>query len=251
MDCRESDRLIDRLLNGPLADSELAALETHAQACEACREKLESFQKMQTTLIQGLGAKTPGIEARDQVLSRLADSPMLAKDATFRQPVRLGLPKPIAAAVLLAIGACIGLGVARFRADAPQTTTTTAQSDHPPAGLERPTPIRVCDLSGTVLMKRHGASVWQELTASTSICVGDRFHASPGSSLGLALEDESTVRLKANSMLSLDAFDGQIEFGIDAGTVTANLKGPHGPFFITTPQGKIEALGTEFTVSVR
>ncbi len=250
MSCKETNRLIERLLGGPITGPELETLEAHAQVCPACRGELESFQKMQRLLIEGLSARTPEVEARDRVLSKLKESPMVARGGKFRWPVRLGLPTPIAACILLVVGVCIGLSLSRSRPGAPQIQSAATGLRQTPGGPESATPIRVCSVSGTVLIKHFGARVWEEVTGSTSIYVGDRFHASPGSSLGLALKDDNTVWLKANSMLSLETLNGQIEFRVDSGTVTADLKSPHGPFFISTPQGRIEALGTEFTVSV-
>ena len=54
-----------------------------------------------------------------------------------------------------------------------------------------------------------------------------------------------------NSSLNLMQYNGQTEFGIAYGTVKSSLDGPHEPFFISTPQGRLEALGTEFIVRVR
>jgi ferric-dicitrate binding protein FerR (iron transport regulator) len=51
-------------------------------------------------------------------------------------------------------------------------------------------------------------------------------------------------------MLALTSYNGQTQFFLEHGECTANLEGPHGPFFISTPHGRVEALGTEFTVTV-
>ncbi|MBN1342431.1 MAG: FecR domain-containing protein [Phycisphaerae bacterium] len=251
MSCNQTDKLLERLLDRPIADTELKTLEAHAEICPPCRREIDSFQKMQRLLTEGLNPTTSGAEARDRVLSKLDHSPILAKGVKFRWPARLGLPTPVAAGILLALGVAIGLGLGRSRPGAPQTQSAATTSRQTPGAPPAVTPIRVCGVAGTVLIKHPGANIWEEVAESTPICVGDRFHASPASSLALALKDGNTVCLEANGTLSLEDFNGQIEFRVNFGTVTADLKSPHGPFFISTPQGRIEALGTEFTVSVR
>jgi ferric-dicitrate binding protein FerR (iron transport regulator) len=52
-------------------------------------------------------------------------------------------------------------------------------------------------------------------------------------------------------MLVLELFNGETQFFLEHGECTASLNSPHhGPFFISTPHGQVEALGTEFTVTV-
>jgi ferric-dicitrate binding protein FerR (iron transport regulator) len=66
----------------------------------------------------------------------------------------------------------------------------------------------------------------------------------------LRLGEKSTIRLGQNSMLALTSYNGKTQFFLEHGECTASLESPHRPFFIRTPHGRVEALGTEFTVSV-
>lgn len=110
--------------------------------------------------------------------------------------------------------------------------------------------MRIANLSGTVLVKHEGQDTWHELTAASTIHLGDRLDATGNSAVTLLLWDRSSLRIDANTTLSADAFNGRVEFALSSGTIKADLQSAHPPFFIRTPQGKLEALGTEFTVSV-
>ncbi|HUT46836.1 MAG TPA: FecR domain-containing protein [Sedimentisphaerales bacterium] len=50
--------------------------------------------------------------------------------------------------------------------------------------------------------------------------------------------------------LVLKLYNDETQFFLEHGECTASLESPHGPFFISTPNGRVEALGTEFTVTV-
>jgi len=89
------------------------------------------------------------------------------------------------------------------------------------------------------------------MTPAESIYKGDAFLSLHQASLILSLAKNNTVSLNENSSLNLLEHNGRTEFGITYGTVKAKLVGPHEPFFISTPQGRFEALGTEFIVRVR
>jgi ferric-dicitrate binding protein FerR (iron transport regulator) len=64
------------------------------------------------------------------------------------------------------------------------------------------------------------------------------------------MKDKSTIELNQNSMLVLKLYNGETQFFLEYGRCTAALESPHPPFFIRTPHGRVEALGTEFTVTV-
>jgi len=127
-----------------------------------------------------------------------------------------------------------------------------------PAGAERddqtaqrPVPMRIASIDGDVLVRHRDGQAWRRLTPSSKVYAGDRFHTPPESKLVLALKDESTVGISSNSVVSLSACDGGMTFELDHGTLRASLQSPHAPFFVQTPQGRVEALGTEMTVTVR
>jgi ferric-dicitrate binding protein FerR (iron transport regulator) len=64
------------------------------------------------------------------------------------------------------------------------------------------------------------------------------------------MNDGSLVTLTAGGVLSIAHQDGGMEFELTHGTMRAVMREGHPPFAIRTPQGRLEALGTEFTVSV-
>jgi hypothetical protein len=110
--------------------------------------------------------------------------------------------------------------------------------------------VRVSALSGTALVKHAGQDTWHELAPAATLRLGDVLHAAGNSAVTLSLWDRSSIRLDANTTLSADAFNGRVEFALSSGTINADLQSAHPRFFIRTPQGILEALGTAFVVSV-
>ena len=66
----------------------------------------------------------------------------------------------------------------------------------------------------------------------------------------MVFEDNSSVQLNQNSILTLKLYNGGTEFYLEQGELAAALESPHPRFVVSTPHGRVEALGTEFTVSV-
>jgi ferric-dicitrate binding protein FerR (iron transport regulator) len=82
------------------------------------------------------------------------------------------------------------------------------------------------------------------------LCVGDQLWSGSASSINLTLKDDSLITLNASGALCLTHHDGRVEFELTHGTMRAVLREGHPPFVVRTPQGRLEALGTDFTVSV-
>ena len=114
----------------------------------------------------------------------------------------------------------------------------------------QPLPMQIAGLEGTVLVKHAGAAVWEEVGPATLLCMGDTFQSSAKSGMTLSLADGSRIVLSANSRLLLEHLDGGTRLRLDQGRMDLALNSPHPPFFVSTPNGRIEALGTEFTVAV-
>jgi ferric-dicitrate binding protein FerR (iron transport regulator) len=88
------------------------------------------------------------------------------------------------------------------------------------------------------------------LFSGSDIYRGDTFHSAPKSALVLEVGNKSTLELNQNSMLVLRLHNGGTRFHLEHGKLAAALQSPHPPFFVSTPHGQVEALGTEFTVNV-
>jgi ferric-dicitrate binding protein FerR (iron transport regulator) len=100
------------------------------------------------------------------------------------------------------------------------------------------------------LQKHRGAQVWEEVTTQKKLYLGDELQALPGSAVVLRLRGNSVLRLEAAGRLRVTEYNGEAEFGLTHGTLRATLASPHPPFAVSTPQGLIRALGTDFEVSV-
>jgi len=110
--------------------------------------------------------------------------------------------------------------------------------------------MRIGHLEGTVLVRHEHSDVWEPLQSGAVVYLGDTFRSTPKSDFVLDLGNNSTIEVNPSSMLVLAEYGNETEFSLEQGECTASLQSPHGPFFIRTPHGRVEALGTEFTVTV-
>lgn len=240
MTCKDYQELIEKHLDGFLQEAELDALQKHAEQCPACQEALRAVTGVQTVMREAFTPRTASARARDAILSRLAKTPSPARSASRRLAPLFARRRVAMAAGVLIVGIIIGAGAVRLRLG-------------PRMGMEvrAPVPIRLSQLEGTVLVKHRGTETWQEMTLSSPLYLGDLLQSLPNSKVTLKLPDGSTVALAPNSSLSLEVCDGGVELALQWGSIQAGLASPHPPFVVRTPQARVEALGTEFTVTVR
>jgi ferric-dicitrate binding protein FerR (iron transport regulator) len=221
-------------------ETQLAELKTHAEACEACREEFERCALLQNLVKEAFVSQTTAGQAKDTLLARLAEEPSpRVRQVRYGLAWLAGRPATIAATILLVIGLAVGFGLGRVGSGKPTGAPLAAR-----------VPLRVSELDGTVLVKHDGTDVWRILQSDSDIYLGDTFHSTAKSGFTLAIDDQSTIAVNQNSMLVLRSYNGETQFFLEHGECTAALESPHGPFFIYTPNGRAEALGTEFTVTV-
>lgn len=238
MTCEKYKILIEQYIDGTISEGQLSELKTHAGMCASCREKFERCILLQDVVRRAFSSQMTAEQAKESLAARLSEEPNVRlRPARFSTVLFTGKRAAIAASVLLAVG--LFLGFALGRAAKPTRTPLTAQ-----------VPISVGAVEGIVLLRHEGSDVWQALEAGSNIHLGDTFHSTVGSAFALKLDDKSTLELNQNSMLVLKMYNGQTQFFLGHGECTASLQSPHGPFFISTPHGQVEALGTEFTVKV-
>ncbi len=232
MNCKKYQILIEKYLDGIINDAELARLKTHTEKCVSCRKEFQRAGKMDSIIRSAFSPATAASQASDSILSKLATHKVEFKPTLlFRKWI------PAAAWILLAVGFLLGFGLAKTG------TTKTATS-------KAMVPIQVTKLEGTVLVKHQDSDIWEQLRAGSNIYLGDTFYSTAKATVSLEFEDKSTIQLNPNSTLTLKLYNSGTEFYLEHGVAAAALNSPHPPFFISTPQGRIEALGTEFTVTV-
>jgi ferric-dicitrate binding protein FerR (iron transport regulator) len=169
-------------------------------------------------------------------MARLSAEPKpVVRRAQYNLGWLAGRRASIAAGILLAIGLTLGFAMGRASKDKPTGAKV---------------PMRIAELDGTVLVRHEGLDSWQVLKADSPIHLGDTFHSATKSGFVLEMEDKSTIEVNQNSMLVLKLYNGETQFFLEYGRCTAALESHHPPFFIGTPHGRVEALGTEFTVTV-
>jgi hypothetical protein len=236
--CEKYENLIEKFVEGTISDEQLAELKLHVETCESCRDQFERCVLLQDVVKQSFSSPMTAKQAGALLADRLSAGPNLRlPHARFGAAFLTGRRAGIAAGILLAVGLLLGFAVGR--AGKSPLTPLTAQ-----------VPISVGKIEGTILVRHEGSDVWQALKAGSNVYLGDTFHSTAKSACVLKLEDESTLALNQNSTLVLKLYNDEVQFFLEHGECTAGLESPHGPFFIGTPHGRVEALGTEFTVIV-
>jgi hypothetical protein len=240
MTCEKYKNLIEKFTEGTINDEQLAELQNHTEMCESCREELKRRLLLQDVLKHSLSSQTTGGQASASVMSKLsAKSDRRLQLALHGTTLSVRRQTAVAAAIILAVGLFLGFALGRAGNGRPIAAPLGAQ-----------VPINIGRLEGTVLVKHKDSDIWQTLRAGSNVYLGDTFHSAAGSACILKLNDKSTLELNQNSMLVLKMYNGKTQFFLEHGECTASLESPHGPFFISTPNGRMEALGTEFTVKV-
>lgn len=234
-DCTKYRNLIEKYLDGIIRDDELAELKAHAETCPPCRDEFDRCVLMQSAVKQAFSSSTAAGQARASLLEKLPlESNRFVKTAWLA-----GRRAAVAAGVLLAVGLLAGFAAGRLSGPAQAASPVTDE-----------VAIGVGKIQGMVLVRHEGTGLWQSLKADSRIYLGDTFHAAANSACVLKLNDKSTLELNQNSMLVLKSYNGETQFYLEHGELSAALESPHPPFFVSTPHGRVEALGTEFTVTV-
>jgi ferric-dicitrate binding protein FerR (iron transport regulator) len=232
--CDNARELIQKILDGTVETTERAELEAHVQTCQACRDALKRFELMEEVIADALVPDTEAVRARARIIAQLPE-----RTGTSIRISSHWTRTAVAAAVMLAAGLALGFVVGR-----------EGQSQTPEAVALREVPMRIGHLEGMVLVKHDNSDVWEPLQSGAVVYLGDMFHSTPKSEFVLDLGNNSTIAVNPNSMLVLAEYGNETEFSLKQGECTADLQSPHGPFFVRTPHGRMEALGTEFTVTV-
>ena len=237
MNCETYKNYIEKYVDGTISESELAELKAHTETCQGCREEFEGCVGLENVVREAFSSQTGAEQAKESLMNRLSAEPGApVRRIRYGPAWFVGRRASIAAGILLAIGLTLGFYMGR------------ASIVEPP--LAAKVPMRVSELDGTVLVKHKGFDTWQTLEDGANVYLGDTFQSSVKSGFVLELKDKSTIEVNQNSMLALKLYNGQTQFHLEHGRCTADLQSPHPPFFISTPHGRVEALGTEFTVTV-
>jgi ferric-dicitrate binding protein FerR (iron transport regulator) len=238
--CEKYKNLIEKFIDGTISEEQLAELKNHTETCESCHDEFERCVLLQDVLKHSLSSQTTAGQASASVMSKLsAKSDRRLQLALHGTTLSMRRQAAVAAAIILAVGLFLGFALGRAGTGKPTAAPFTAQ-----------VPINIGKLEGIVLVRHKDSDIWQTLQADSNVYLGDTFHSTAKSACALELNNKSTLELNQNSMLVLKSYNGQIQFFLEHGECTASLESPHGPFFISTPNGRVEALGTEFTVTV-
>jgi hypothetical protein len=233
MNCEKYTELIEKYLSAEIKEAELEQLKEHTEGCASCRRKFENIGRLEEVVKGSFSSVTTAEQASDKILAKLP-----ATQTGSARVLLFNKWSAIAASVLVGISFLCGFILTRFD-DKRISIPTTAK-----------VPMKVVKLEGTVLVKHQDSELWLPLTSSSDIYLGDTFHSAAKSSLILELDKDSTLELNQNSMLVLKLYNGGTQFHLEHGKLAAALESPHPPFFVSTPHGRVEALGTEFTVNV-
>lgn len=233
MSCEKYKKLIKKHFDGIINGTELATLKSHTESCSVCKNEFEQSNQLQDVIAEGMSAQTTAKEAREAILSRLAD-----KRFESAPKMLFSRRAALAASILIVAGLLLGFYLGRV---------TSTKRGEP---LAAKTTLRIANLEGVVLLRHQGVDLWEKLEPEASIYIGDTFHCSAKSAFNLEFQDKSTIKLNQNSMLVLKEYNGGTQLYLEHGELEASLESPHPRFVVGTPNGRVEALGTEFTVSV-
>ncbi len=239
MDCERCRDIIASHLEGEAAEAELSAVREHVDHCLACRLEFEALEQVEAALGAALQPRRSGGEVRPLVLDRLRD----VEAAPAGRGLRL---VPVAAALLVGIflgGAAAGLLL--------KPTRSADQTVQPPSPLAAATLVRVTAVTGTALVKHRGAEGWDALGPGSVVRVGDSFLCVGRSTADLRLADAWEVQLRTGAAAELESWGEGVTFALDYGELDVKLQKLHPGFQVRTPDGVVEATGTEFTVTVR
>jgi hypothetical protein len=240
INCEKYTKIIEEFIDGTISDERLSELKNHTETCESCREEFKRCVLLQDVLKHSLSSKTTAGQASESVVSELsAKSDRWLQSTLHGTTLSVGRQAAVAAAIILAVGLFLGFAFGRAGTDRSLT-----------APLSTRVPINIGKIEGTVLVRHKNSKIWQTLRADSNVYLGDTFHSAAKSGCVLKLDEKSTLELNQNSMLVLKMYNGETQFFLEHGECTASLESPHGPFYISTPNGRMEALGTEFTVTV-
>ncbi len=232
MSCEKYTELIEKYLSAVIEETELDELKDHIGQCASCCKKFEDIGRLEEVVKSAFSSATTSEQASDSILSKLPE--IQRGSATV---VLFSKQMAVAASIFLAVGLFSGFVLGRFDKDEQVSSAVKV-------------PMTVGRLEGTVLVKHRDSELWHPILAGSDIYLGDTFHSAPKSVLVLELENQSTLELNQNSMLVLRSYNGGTKFHLEHGKLAAALESPHPPFFVSTPHGRVEALGTEFTVNV-
>jgi hypothetical protein len=240
-DCRAFKDLIEEYLDGVIGKSRLDELKAHTAACEACAKELRRSSLMRDIITDAFEPCMTPEEAGVAISSRLASQVNCGFFQKRESKTRTAWERmAVAAGIVLAAGLIAGFTLGRAGSIRPAGAVPLVQ-----------VPVRVAGLEGMVLVRHEGSDVWNALTSDSAVFLGDTFHCASRSDLTLELRDKSTLEIAENSMLVFRSYDGETRLYLQHGHCRASLGSPHPPFFIDTPHGWAEALGTVFTVTVK
>jgi hypothetical protein len=234
MSCEKYTELIEKYLSAEIEDTELDELKDHIRQCTSCRKKFENIGRLEEVVKSSFSSATTAKQAAVSIMSKL---PEIKAGSAPR--VLFSKQMAAAASFFLAVGLLAGFVLARFNTDKLTEVPTATK-----------VPMKVARLEGTVLVKHEDSELWHPMRSGSDIYLGDTFHSAAKSALVLEVGKESTLELNQNSMLVLKLYNGGTQFHLEHGKLAAALESPHPPFFVSTPHGRVEALGTEFTVNV-
>jgi len=233
MNCEKYKKLMGKYLDGIISDMELADLKSHAQSCSLCKKEFEQSKTLQAVIDESFSGKITVEDAAEAVLSKLVD-----KKVESSPKVSFARGMSVAASILIMVSLLSGFYLGRF---------SNVQTGQP---FTAKTPLRIASLEGVVLVRHEGAKLWRKLEPQSNVYVGDTFHSTAKAVFVMEFEDKSTIKLNQNSMLILKKYNSGTLFNLEQGELAAALNSPHPSFVVSTPNGRVEALGTEFTVSV-
>ena len=220
MNCSEIEKLIKKYIAGEINQAELDSLFEHTADCPKCSSEVVICQKIET-LVKGSFPNPEGFST--DIMDRIGNFRMLKRSA-----------------ILSYLKCCAAFLFVVFFLGSVIYTLNYRKSEL--------NGIVVLRSEGVCLVQQKGIGQWVQAASGYIIYPADKICTTPRSSLVFEVAQDSIIEIGENSMLVLKSFNGVTEFFLDSGSLKADLRSPHGPFFVTTVNGKTQALGTKFKI---
>lgn len=239
--CARIENSLQAYIDGELGDSDRVIFEEHIAECEVCRESLRVQQRVNAFLFESFMPDRFRGSLRKSVLENLPEiEPVLADiervNLEAKNPdswvARHTQWVPVAAAAVLVFVTIL------LRFSFPEDKSRGAGSF---AGV-------VTQASGSVTRIDDGKTDRGGVHVNSFVRSGDRFETGPGTTLMLALQGPTYVKLNEKTRLKVD--DSR-KLSLEQGWIWVDVGRDGSLFKVATPNGLITVFGTVFSVIAR
>jgi anti-sigma factor RsiW len=242
MDCQNFQKSADAWIDGELAAEDADAVQSHAEACPACRELADQVKTQHQLLLKLFaGRRATAKEMTEKVMSRLTESPGTAR------PVRLWIHWMAASAAGFLLAAAI-FGFNRpdaspvaqgpngqDRPTPPEGADTSSPTTSPPASAGT---TRLALATGPVEVQSKESGGWMNVLAPIDLPDDARVRTKSDGQCAIACSDGSQIRLNRDTEIEFTSYK---EIQVVSGEVYGNVAAADPPYVFTSANARVSA----------